>query len=438
MIRRDFNYNKLINEKDLNTNSYDENFHKNSTNIVNPNEVNFSMNSSVQNSVYLNTETKTNYPGMENQNVNNYNPHFNSMQNPQFTSNSMNNMNNNYNNSNFNSFNNQPIPGQNQYYNNKNMNMNNFQNFQGQQPNFNNNNFINQQFPQYNQINSQFHQSNQSPFNNQPINNSNCFLNSNTYTQQNFQFQNSQFNENFMQSSGIDNSKLNYNYPVNPEVNYDFIQTTNYNIDGMNSSKPVLNGRVYELEYKQGNYNQELLDVNEDHAPTSDVERYFLELPGKQLKGFDLKVDAILMRCPNATIEISKDKITCSHPIVFDLKSTTMRIVTPTFEENRILMKDGNSIVNGFYVNDFDSNKILLRNKEEIKTIENNFSTVSQLHVFGDFCKVIVDDGFFDGKEVDFKARGLSNISLGKSKVKSFQSDSKMAKVDEKGIIKEE
>jgi hypothetical protein len=113
-----------------------------------------------------------------------------------------------------------------------------------------------------------------------------------------------------------------------------------------------------------------------------------------------------------------------------------MRVLTPIFSENRVLMKDGSSVVNGYKVTDFDNNSILIRNKASVNSIENIFSDVSTVKIFGDYGFVSFENGFFDGKDVFIKARGLSKISLGTSKVKSINLDIQMASIDSSHISK--
>eukprot|EP00340_Litonotus_pictus_P008416 CAMPEP_0170521366 /NCGR_PEP_ID=MMETSP0209-20121228/6696_1 /TAXON_ID=665100 ORGANISM="Litonotus pictus, Strain P1" /NCGR_SAMPLE_ID=MMETSP0209 /ASSEMBLY_ACC=CAM_ASM_000301 /LENGTH=315 /DNA_ID=CAMNT_0010808173 /DNA_START=154 /DNA_END=1101 /DNA_ORIENTATION=- len=285
----------------------------------------------------------------------------------------------------------------------------------------------------------QMQQMNMQYFNNMNMNNNyNSNSNNNNY---NSNSNNTHSIYNDLQSiKKLENSTSDLsNFNVNSNINSNFQQQTtsisdNFPAATEDEDKCKPDPRVYDPDYMQGNYTQIMDHFNEDQAPTSKVENYFLALPGKKMIGFNLKVESILIRCPDATIVLCKDKLASNFPIIFDYKSNTIRVVTPTFDENRVLMKDGSSINNGFYVQDFDGNKILLKNREEITSIENYMGEVSRLHIFGDLCEIIVEDGFFDGKHVDIKARGLSKIDLGRSAVKSISKDVQMAKVDDSKI----
>ena len=173
--------------------------------------------------------------------------------------------------------------------------------------------------------------------------------------------------------------------------------------------------------------------VKDEKVPIFEDDSFFIALP--QSNGFQLKVDSIEFCCPDCTVSVSKNQIKFNQPIIFDYANNTMRILTPIFNENRILMKDGSSAVKGFKILDFDSNTILVKNKVTLNSIINEFN-ISRVTISGDYGFVTFEDGIFEGKDIYIHARGLSKIFLGKSNVKSIEINSQMASVDSSKITK--
>ena len=193
--------------------------------------------------------------------------------------------------------------------------------------------------------------------------------------------------------------------------------------------------RQYFPAYGTGNYHQKMdYLVKDEKVPISEKEEYFIALPNSSNR-YDLKVQNLEINCPDCTVIVAKQMIKFNQPILFDYSNMTMRVLIPVFNENRILNKDGSSFVNGYKVNDFDNNIILVKNKVTVNSIENDLSEVTSVSISGDYGFVTFENGFFDGKDVRIKVRGLTKLVLGKSLVKSINIDSQMGKVDASNII---
>ena len=98
--------------------------------------------------------------------------------------------------------------------------------------------------------------------------------------------------------------------------------------------------------YTTGNYYQKIdYNVKNEQIPIGEVDSHFIALPNSS--GFQLKIENIEISCPDCTVSVMKNQIKFNEPIIFDYSNSTMRILTPVFKENRVLMKDGSSVVNG-------------------------------------------------------------------------------------------
>lgn len=149
----------------------------------------------------------------------------------------------------------------------------------------------------------------------------------------------------------------------------------------------------------------------------------------------DRLVDNLLIKSSiNSNIIIGKHYIYSSIPIMFDLKNKLMKLNTITFNENRVLNKDGTSEIQGFYVNDYESNKVLLKTKQIINEIACNNFNLYNIEIYGDNLSVTFEDGVLDEKEITLKIRGLSKVFLGDSKVKKLQIDNMLATIDKSKI----
>ena len=168
--------------------------------------------------------------------------------------------------------------------------------------------------------------------------------------------------------------------------------------------------------------------LKDEKSPISELDTYFIVLPNA--KGYKLKIVTIELRCPETNIIVEKNQIRSNKPIIFDYSNNTIRILTPIFNENRVLLKDGSSVINGYNVTNFEDTNILIKNKLSLNYFENDMMEVNRVNIFGDYCTVDFEDGIFEGKDINVKARGLSKISLGKSTVKSIKVDTRLASVD--------
>jgi hypothetical protein len=188
--------------------------------------------------------------------------------------------------------------------------------------------------------------------------------------------------------------------------------------------------------YGTGNYYQKMdYFVKDEKVPISESEEYFLALPNNN-NGFNLKVENLELNCSDCSVIITKKMIKFNQPIIFDYLNKTMRVLIPVFNENRILNKDGTSFVKGYKVYDFDNNSILVKNKVSLNSIENDLSEVTSVSISGDYGFVTFENGFFDGKDIKIKVRGLTKIGLGNSSVKSINIDTQMGTIDSSNITK--
>lgn len=132
-------------------------------------------------------------------------------------------------------------------------------------------------------------------------------------------------------------------------------------------------------------------------------------------------ITSLIIRSKENSINIFKDKITTSKHVLLSLTSNTLKIWDAYYTENRIMAMDGSTVVNGYFVRDFDDNQILVRNKINmnefaIKICSSNFD----IDFRGDNCTVLCDNNLFDGLNINIKARGYSKINLGTSKFASI------------------
>jgi len=82
----------------------------------------------------------------------------------------------------------------------------------------------------------------------------------------------------------------------------------------------------------------------------------------------------IEIKCINTTLFVKNNEIISTLPILVNLTNGVLRIWSPEYTENRISYTDGTTLVNGYYVFDYDGNKILVKNKEIMKQFYINFS----------------------------------------------------------------
>jgi hypothetical protein len=130
----------------------------------------------------------------------------------------------------------------------------------------------------------------------------------------------------------------------------------------------------------------------------------------------------IEIKCINTTLFIKNNEIITSLPILVNLTNDVLRIWSPEYIENRISYTDGTTLVNGYYVFDYDGNKILVENKEIMKQFYINFS-LSNIVILGDWSIIEFDDNLFDGKDISLKARCYNKINIGKSNFNFIKKD---------------
>jgi len=192
--------------------------------------------------------------------------------------------------------------------------------------------------------------------------------------------------------------------------------------------------RQYFPNYSTGNYEQKMEHLKDEKLPVFPIDSYFI-VPNPK-NAYMPSITTLELNCPDSNVIIGKGLIKSSQPIIFDYANQTMRVITPQFKENRILLKDGTSVLNGYKINDADSNEILIRNKVTLNLIEIDLSKLTKLVFSGDCSEVFIEDGFFEDKDAIVKIRGLSKIKLGVSKVKNLKIDSQLASIDSTGITK--
>jgi len=132
--------------------------------------------------------------------------------------------------------------------------------------------------------------------------------------------------------------------------------------------------RQYFPAYGTGNYYQKMdYFVKDEKVPISDSEEYFIALPNNN-NGFNLKVENLELNCSDCTVIITKKMI--------------------------------------------------------------NLREVTSVSISGDYGFVTFENGFFDGKDIKIKVRGLTKVGLGNSCVRSINIDSQMGTIDSSNITK--
>ena len=130
----------------------------------------------------------------------------------------------------------------------------------------------------------------------------------------------------------------------------------------------------------------------------------------------------IEIKCTNTTLFVKNNEIISTLPILVNLTNGVLRIWSPEYTENRISYTDGTTLINGYYVFDYDGNKILVKNKEIMKQFYINFS-LSNIVILGDWSIIEFEDNLFDGKDISLKARCYNKINMGKSNFNFIKKD---------------
>lgn len=130
----------------------------------------------------------------------------------------------------------------------------------------------------------------------------------------------------------------------------------------------------------------------------------------------------IEIKCTNTTLFVKNNEIISTLPILINLTNGVLRIWSPEYTENRISYTDGTTLVYGYYVFDYDGNKILVKNKEIMKQFYINFS-LSNIVILGDWSIIEFEDNLFDGKDISLKARCYNKINMGKSNFNFIKKD---------------
>jgi hypothetical protein len=130
----------------------------------------------------------------------------------------------------------------------------------------------------------------------------------------------------------------------------------------------------------------------------------------------------IEIKCINTTLFVKNNEIISTLPILVNLTNGVLRIWSPEYTENRISYTDGTTLVNGYYVFDYDGNKILVKNKEIMKQFYINFS-LSNIVILGDWSIIEFEDNLFNEKDISLKARCYNKINMGKSNFNFIKKD---------------
>jgi hypothetical protein len=130
----------------------------------------------------------------------------------------------------------------------------------------------------------------------------------------------------------------------------------------------------------------------------------------------------IEIKCINTTLFVKNNEIISTLPILVNLTNGVLRIWSPEYTENRISYTDGTTLINGYYVFDYDGNKILVKNKEIMKQFYINFS-LSNIVILGDWSIIEFEDNLFNEKDISLKARCYNKINMGKSNFNFIKKD---------------
>ncbi|AYV76312.1 MAG: hypothetical protein Terrestrivirus5_134 [Terrestrivirus sp.] len=128
-------------------------------------------------------------------------------------------------------------------------------------------------------------------------------------------------------------------------------------------------------------------------------------------------VTSLIIRSKNNDINIYKNKIVTSKPVLVSQMGNSLKIWDAYYSENRIMAMDGSTVLNGYYIRDLDDNKILVKNKINMTEFPVRIGdSIFNIDFQGDECNVKCDNNLFDGRTVNIKSRGYSKLDLGMSK----------------------
>lgn len=197
--------------------------------------------------------------------------------------------------------------------------------------------------------------------------------------------------------------------------------------------------RSFEPIYKSNQFVQSMTYIaNENKAPIEKLSEIIYKEDLFHTKSDSFKVVNLELKCPDQRIIVGKDKIKFSSQVMFDYDSLTqtLRASNIKFEAMRTLLKDGSSQLNGYKCYDFDEKQLTVKDKVEVTELKVEVSTLSSIIITGDFCKVYFEDKIFNDLEISIKSRGLNDIMLGKSNVKTINIDAQTSSVHSGGIEK--
>lgn len=127
------------------------------------------------------------------------------------------------------------------------------------------------------------------------------------------------------------------------------------------------------------------------------------------------RVARLSIRCSDNTITILNDKIITTKPVLINVSINELKIWDAYYTENRNMVMDGTTVLNGYTVRDFDDKKIFVKDKIIMKEFPVNLVNMNYIDFQGDESEIIFENNIFNDKIVTIKSRGYSKINLGMS-----------------------
>lgn len=136
---------------------------------------------------------------------------------------------------------------------------------------------------------------------------------------------------------------------------------------------------------------------------------------------FNLKLDTnsnneinnIMIKLNNTTINLNDNFIGANKSILFEIVNDTLKIWENIITENRIMTTKGSSIVIGYNINDFDGNKIKIKNK--ISYLDWNIDpntkiNIKNIKIIGSNNNFIINNTL--SNDINMNIRGKNNINI--------------------------
>jgi hypothetical protein len=120
------------------------------------------------------------------------------------------------------------------------------------------------------------------------------------------------------------------------------------------------------------------------------------------------EIKNINIRCSNKTITIKKNSISSSDYILLEIINDIINVWDYDETPRKILKSNGSSVDGGYFINDFNQNKIKVSNRllfKEWKIKNINFSNVD---IYMSNCNLLFDNEIFD-KKLNLKIYGPNN-----------------------------